>query len=114
MEKFIMARQRIMGAMRSPPRPVGSTLSSLPTLILRARPPRKSPLASLDRRAKQVHTSRGRTLRQGAGSCHGRTDVGTKLDPVQNELKALNAALRTVRDEHAFLMERETKHRQGK
>lgn len=41
-------------------------------------------------------------------------DVGTKLDPVQKELKLLNEALRTVRDEHAFLMEREEKHRHGK
>lgn len=33
------------------------------------------------------------------------------MDPVQSELRNLNAALRTVRDEHAFLMEREVKHR---
>lgn len=36
-----------------------------------------------------------------------------KLDPVQNELRELNAGLRIVRDEHSFLMDREVKHRQG-
>lgn len=35
------------------------------------------------------------------------------MDPVQNELKELNTALYQVRDEHAFLMEREKKHREG-
>lgn len=42
----------------------------------------------------------------------GVADPNKKLDPVQNELRDLNAALRTVRDEHAFLMEREIKHRE--
>ncbi|PJF20100.1 hypothetical protein PSACC_00088 [Paramicrosporidium saccamoebae] len=40
-------------------------------------------------------------------------ESATKLDPVQNELRELNDGLRMVRDEHAFLMERETKHREG-
>lgn len=36
-----------------------------------------------------------------------------QLDPVQNELKQLNAGLRLVSEEHAFLMDREKKHREG-
>ena len=40
-------------------------------------------------------------------------ETAKKLDPVQNELKELNTALYSVRDEHAFLMEREKKHREG-
>lgn len=31
---------------------------------------------------------------------------------MQNELKELNAALRGVRDEHSFLMDREIKHQE--
>ncbi len=36
-----------------------------------------------------------------------------QLDPVHNELKQLNIGLRSVQEEHAFLMDREKKHRDG-
>ena len=40
-------------------------------------------------------------------------EAAKDLNPVHNELKQLNMALRSVQDEHTFLVDRELKHRDG-
>lgn len=51
-----------------------------------------------------------RTL--GSGDRSSSSANRNKLDPVQNELRRLNGILRSARDEHAFLMDREMRHRE--